>query len=318
VDDLIGRRVAVVLGKGGVGRTSVSFALSLLASQGGQRTLIIETDPERPIAAAYDRRPGLEPVELARNLWALFLGGRESLEDYLGLVVPRAILRAVFASSLYQYFVSAAPGLRELTMMGKVFHEIERRPHSSPPWNLIVLDLPASGQALSMLKMPFAARETFGESIVGSEARAVAAFFRDRAKCAMITVTTAEALPISETLEIHHALEALRLGVAAVIFNRTAARGFEAGDITRMLRRATRAAVLRRPGDLAEIARNELRRRNHERRALAILKRQIGAPIVALSERRGLSGLQLASELAAQLNSDCDVRGSEASSGAPS
>jgi anion-transporting ArsA/GET3 family ATPase len=293
--------VIVTLGKGGVGRTSVATAIGLFAAGQGMRTLVIETDPQRPIAASYGRKPGLEPVALEPHLWSLFLGGQESLEDYLGLVVPRPILRAVFASSLYQYFVNAAPALRELTMMGKIYHETERRPKSMLPWDLLVVDAPASGQALGMVRMPFVARETFGGGIVGSEAGEVARFFRDPAKCAMVVVTTAEALAISETLEIHHALEGLQLATAAVLFNRASTGGFEAGDITRMIARASRKARLKHVTELAEIARADLRRRNQERRALGIIQRQIAAPVARLSEHRGLWGRNLGAALAAEL-----------------
>jgi anion-transporting ArsA/GET3 family ATPase len=291
----------MTLGKGGVGRTSAATAIALFAAGRGMRTLVIETDPQRPIAAIYGHKPGLEPVALEARLWSLFLGGQESLEDYLGLVVPRPILRAVFASSLYQYFVNAAPALRELTMMGKIYHEIERRPKSKPPWDVLVVDAPASGQALGMVRMPFVARETFGGGIVGSEAAEVARFFRDPARCAMVLVTSAEALAISETLEIHHALEQLQLATAAVLLNRTTSGGFEAGDITRMLTRASRNARLRHATELAEIARADLRRRNQERRAMGIIQRQIAAPIAKLREHCGLSGRQLGAALAAEL-----------------
>jgi anion-transporting ArsA/GET3 family ATPase len=264
------------------------------------RTLLIETDPERPIAATYGHKPGLEPLELEPHLWALFLGGQESLEDYLGLVVPRPILRAVFASSLYQYFVNAAPALRELTMMGKIYHEVERRPKIKPPWDVIVVDAPASGQALAMIRMPFVAREVFGDGIVGSEAGEVAGFFRDPAKSAAIVVTTGEALMISETLEIHHALEQLQLATAAVVFNRAAMAGFQATDISQMMQRGMRDSYLKNLPELAEIARAELKHRNRERRAIGILDRQIKAPIVVLPERRGLAGRKLAAALADQ------------------
>jgi anion-transporting ArsA/GET3 family ATPase len=302
-DDLLRRRVIFVLGKGGVGRTAASAAVALVAAARGMRTLIIETDPQRAIAATYGRKPGLQPVVLESHLSALFLGGQESLEDYLGLVVPRPILRAVLASSLYQYFVNAAPALRELTMMGKIYHEIERRPKDQEPWDLIVVDAPASGQALGMLRMPFAARQSFGEGMVGSEAGEVAGFFRDAVKCGLAIVTTAEALAVSETLEIHHALEQLQLATAAVIFNRASAGEFEATDITRLMRHGARNDQLKHLVELAEIARAELRRRTRERRAIGILQRQIKAPIALLQERRGLAGRPLAAALAAQMQS---------------
>jgi anion-transporting ArsA/GET3 family ATPase len=265
------------------------------------RTLVIETDPQRPIAAIYGQKPGLEPVQLESHLWSLFLGGQESLEDYLGLVMPQAVLRAVFASSLYQYFVHAAPALRELTMMGKIYHEIERRPKSKLPWDVLVVDAPASGQALGMIRMPFVARETFGSGIVGSEATEVARFFRDPAKCAMIIVTTAGALPLSETLEIHHTLKDLQLATAAVLFNRTSSGAFETGDVTRMMTAASRNPRLKDVEELAEIARGDLKRRNQERRAIGMVQRQIGVPIAKLSEYRNFSKHSLGAALAAEL-----------------
>ncbi len=265
------------------------------------RTLVIETDPQRPIAASYGHKPDLDPVALEPHLWSLFLGGQESLEDYLGLVVPRPILRAVFGSSLYQYFVNAAPALRELTMMGKIYHEVERRPKSKLPWDVLVVDAPASGQALGMIRMPFVARETFGGGIVGSEAGEVARFFRDPAKCAMVAVTTPEALALAETLEIHHALENLRVATAAVMFNRISTGGFEVGDITRMTGLASRNTRLRHLRELAEIARADVRRRGQERRALGLIQRQIAAPVATLNEHSGLSGRQLGAALASEL-----------------
>jgi anion-transporting ArsA/GET3 family ATPase len=293
--------VIVTLGKGGVGRTATSFAIALFAARRGMRTLLIETDPERPTATVYGHKTGLEPIPLEPHLWALFLGGQESLEDYLGLVVPRPILRAVFASSLYQYFVHAAPALRELTMMGKIYHEIERRPKSKPPWDLIVVDPPASGQSLAMLRMPFAARETFGDGIVGREAGEVARFFRDPAKSAMVVVTTSEALVLSESLEIHRALEQVEMTTAAVIMNRAVVTGFEAADVTRIIRRRARHTQSEQLTGLTEIARAALKQRNRERRAIGILERQINAPIARLFEQRDLAGRQLATALADQL-----------------
>jgi len=299
IDHLLRRRVIVTLGKGGVGRTSVSAALALVAAGRGMRTLVIETDPARPIASTYGKKPLLEPLELTPRIWALFLGGQASLEDYLSQVVPRPILRALFASSLYRNFVHAAPGLRELTMMGKIYHEIERRPTSRLPWDLLVVDAPASSQAVAMLGMPGAVRETFGNGIVSREAAAVDAFFRDAAKCAMIVVTTAEALAMAETLELHHALQKIAVTTAAVIFNRTATAGFEAGQIARLLRRSD--TNLEYVAELAEVARAELRRRNRERRAIGLAQRQIQAPVAVVMERRSLSGRKLAAAVAAQL-----------------
>src|SRR5260370_41239048 len=168
------------VGKGGGARARVSRAFAAYAARKGMRTLVMESDPHTPVAASYGANASYVPVELAPNLWSMHLGGRESLEEYLSLVVPRPILRAVFMSSLYQYFVDAAPAVRELTMMGKIFHEIERRPASGsePEGNLIVFDAPASRQALRIIPMPVAAAETFRASVVGRGADNGGGFLR--------------------------------------------------------------------------------------------------------------------------------------------
>ena len=311
LDGLLAHRLVAILGKGGVGRSSISAAIAAMAAERGKRTLIIEADLRGPVAVSYGKTPGFKPVELKPNLFGMTLGGQESLEDYLGLVMPRTILRAVFASSIYQYFVHAAPALRELTMMGKVFHEIERRPASLKRWDLVVFDMPASGQALSLIRTPFAARETFGDSVVGREARNIANLIGDRAKCAMVAVTTAEALALAETLELNRTLATLKIDTAAIFFNRTSPAAFEATDVARMIRRGSRSAELQHLETLAEIARAELQRRTRERRALAILRRQVGCEVIEIDDCRRLSGMALTTRLSEQMQLHDEGTGGE-------
>jgi anion-transporting ArsA/GET3 family ATPase len=301
IEQLLKRRLLVVIGKGGVGRSSVSAALAALANRRGARVLIIEADLHTPIAVGYGKPAGFDPVELQPGLYSMALRGQESLEEYLSFVVPKPILRAVVKTSLYQYFVQAAPAVRELTMMGKVFHEIERRDPSLPSWDLVIFDTPASGQALSMIRMPLAARETFGEGMVGREASAIGQLLRDRAKCGIVAVTTAEALALKETLESYRSLGELQLATAAVFFNRISAATFDTADIDRMMRRYN-DAVEGGLDDLAHAARAELKRRSRDRRALALLRRGIASPLIALTEEAEPTAKALFGALSVQLD----------------
>ena len=155
------------------------------------------------------------------------------------------MLKAVVASGAYRYFVEAAPGLRELIMVGKIYHELEYRP-PSPPWDLVVRDVSATGQALSVLRMPLVARETFGAGIVGRTAARVSGLLRDPARCGVVLVTSPEPFAVSETLETHAARNTLGLDVAAVIFNRTRRLGFDAHAVARLGRGGRRCAPPRR------------------------------------------------------------------------
>jgi anion-transporting ArsA/GET3 family ATPase len=313
IDQLLKHRLLVVIGKGGVGRSSLSAALAILAAGRGLRVLIIEADLRTPIALSYGKSPGFEPVELLPRLHAMALLGQESLEEYLSFVVPKPILRAVMGTSLYQYFVQAAPAVRELTMMGKVFHEVERRAAPLPPWDLVIFDAPASGQALSMIRMPFAARETFGEGMVGREATAIGQLLRYSAKCAIVAVTTAEALALKETLECYRAVRELDVATAAIFFNRISPATFDTADIARMMRRYASDGAVEGLDDLARMARLELKRRARERRALTLLRRGIACPVIKVVEDGGSSAALMFEALSAQLKIvNCDRSGTVA------
>ncbi len=280
IDQLLSRRVLIVLGKGGVGRTSVSAAISTLRAAEGAKVLAMEHDRLGPLAMALGGRPSLDPVETAPGLWTMLLDGQHQLKEYLGTVVPsRALLEAVVRSRSYRYFVDAAPGLRELIMIGKIFHELERRP-PTPPWELIVLDAPATGQALGWLQMPMVAHETFGLGVAGGEARNVARLLRDPARCGVVLVSSPEPFAVSEALETHAALRELGVGVAAVIFNRSRAPHID---------------------QLAALARAELGRAARQRRAIALIARRTGAPVIELGECDCTGAAETVHELAGQL-----------------
>ena len=126
---LLDRKLVFVAGKGGVGKSTVSTALALSAVRRGKRVLLVGLDFEdRGRTIAGLREPeGNAPVEVMPGLFRQNVEGRAALEEYLHLIVPvRRVLRTVFDSKLYQYFVAAAPGLKELMTIGKIWYEAER------------------------------------------------------------------------------------------------------------------------------------------------------------------------------------------------
>ena len=300
------KRALIVVGKGGVGRTSIAGALAIARARETARVLALEYDRTGALAAALGRRPSLDPIEAAvPGVWTSVLDGAHQLEEYLATVVPsRTMLKAIIGTGVYRYFVEAAPGLRELIMIGKVYHELEYRP-PSPPWSGIVLDAPASGQALNVLRMPIAARETFGSAIVGFTAHKVAEFLRDPARCGVVLVTSPEPFAVSETFETHAALNQLGIGVAAVVFNRIRQPRFDARAVARVARRVP--AEISEADVLTSLAQSEIRRAADERRALRLVRRRIPSPVFALAERRGTAGPELIRELATRLSDGHDI-----------
>ncbi len=300
--ELLRRRVVFLLGKGGVGTTSVSAALALAASDSGNSVLAMEADTRAPMANAFGVKHAFEPVMVSERLFVMVLEGRHALEEYLKLVIPaRAVMRAVFSSRLYQFFVNAAPGLKELMMLGKIYYEAERKFGGRDHWDLIVVDGPASGQALSLLKMPTAAQQTFGDSVVGREAGNISRALRDDRETAVVLVTTPEPLPISETLETAETLRETGIKPAAIIFNRSRTPNFSGRDVAKLKEHLIATGKASDAEYLGKIAKAELDRASQAEKALAQLRAETSAPIIELPLLRGVSGSELVRALAQNL-----------------
>src|SRR5438477_613582 len=226
---LVERRLHFVVGKGGVGKTTVAAALALTLARRGRRTLGVEMEPGGRLA-------GLLGPEVRAGLHVLHIDGRAALEEYLGLIIPvKRLLATVFSSKLYQYFVAAAPGLKELMTVGKIWYEATREEAGRPCWDAIVVDAPATGHSLQYLRMPQAAREAFGAGLVQREATKITGLLRDRQTTAVHIVTLAEETPVTETLETRTQLvEALGLPLGFVIANRVHRRRFSPAVLERL------------------------------------------------------------------------------------
>jgi anion-transporting ArsA/GET3 family ATPase len=235
------------VGKGGVGKTTVAASTALAFARYGKKTLLIEFD-ENTRAARLLGLPALEndhrePRPFSPSLSVLSTGGAVALEEYLRLIIPlKPLLRAIVESRAYQYFVAAAPGLKELLTMGKVWYE-ERKcalQTEQPLWDILLVDLPATGHSLQYLQMPHAAHEAFG-GIVGYESDRILSLLRDPEKTAINFVTTADELAVSETQDAYQqVVRKLRLPIGALFINRLHQAPLSARAIADM--RAVRSA----------------------------------------------------------------------------
>ncbi len=140
------RKLVVVTGKGGVGKTTVSAALGLLGAQRGLRTIVAEVSPSLadPGSAVSDdegagRLAALlghpEPLphgvetQLRERLWGLSIDRDRVLAEWLRAVGGRVPARLLTSSGSFQHLVAATPGGREMLSAIKVWELAEgRRP----------------------------------------------------------------------------------------------------------------------------------------------------------------------------------------------
>jgi anion-transporting ArsA/GET3 family ATPase len=231
------RRLQFVVGKGGVGKTTVTAALARVAVRQGRRTLAVEMESGGRLARLLGgtEGDGYTPRAVTPDLHVMTIDGRAALEEYLGLVIPvKRLLSTVFSSRIYQYFVAAAPGLKELMSVGKIWYEATRTEAGRPAWDAIVVDAPATGHSLQVLRMPEAARQTFGAGLVQREATKIMDLLRNAETTAVHLVTLAEEMPVAETLETCAELVKLGLPLGAVIVNRVHRRRFPDDVVARV------------------------------------------------------------------------------------
>ena len=226
---LLRKRVLFFTGKGGVGKTTVASALALAAARAGKKTLLVEIGDNqraaRLLGLPAQDNPTNIPQEFSPALSVLSTSGATALEEYLHLIIPvKRLVRLLVESRPYQYFVAAAPGLKELLTLGKIWYEERRRKNADirqPRWDLLIVDLPATGHGLQYLTMPRAAHDTFQDGVIHREAERIAAWLQNPETTAINMVTVAEELPVSETQEIYRQLaDTMHLPLGLLFVNR--------------------------------------------------------------------------------------------------
>ena len=224
--DLLQRRLVFTVGKGGVGRTTVTLGIALEAARRGQRVLVVELEGARGLEAALAvQREQVHPPAWLDRIEYMMIDGRRALEEYLGLIIPvRRLLKTVFSSNVYQYFVAAAPGLKELMAVGKLWYEAEQRSPgdaagATGAHQLVLVDGPATGHSLQYLRMPQAALEAFPAGLVHREAERVVGLLHDPEATGIVVVTLAEEMPTNETFEMVRGLDDLGMHTATLVVN---------------------------------------------------------------------------------------------------
>jgi anion-transporting ArsA/GET3 family ATPase len=233
------RKLLVVTGKGGVGKTTLSAALGLLAAERGLRTIIVEVGEQsrlRGLFGAPEPEPGAE-CELQGGLWNLSLDPDQALLEWLQSLGGRVSGRVLASSSTFQYFAAAAPGARELVTMVKVWELTQARRWRGRRrgYDLVVLDAPATGHALGLLGAPRTFEAIARVGPIASQAQRLQELLQDESRCDYLAVAHASDLAVTETLELQQRLdEQLERELRAVIVNGVLPQRFNGEELGRL------------------------------------------------------------------------------------
>ena len=214
---LLNRRLLIVGGKGGTGKSLVSASLAELAAFRGLKVLLIAADGSPGAAALFDVDPEHEPIEVARNLSVLQIESEASLQEFVKLQLGALGAVAGPVARAFNFVADAAPGVSELLLVGKYAHEVR-----SGSWDLVVVDAASSGHLLGELAAPSNVAEIAPIGRLARETGWIIDLLNDPGVTGVINVTLAEEVPVSETIEFVGRLSSdTPANLGAVVVNRT-------------------------------------------------------------------------------------------------
>jgi Mrp family chromosome partitioning ATPase len=201
--------VVIVAGKGGVGKTTVTATLALVASRAGLRVLIVEVEGKSGLPAMFGA-PALEydEITLTDGVAARFLTPDAALVDYLVHHGMKRISKRLAQSGALDVVATAVPGMKDILVLGKVKSLSEQR-----DYDLILVDAPAAGHAITFLLSARGLLDAVRVGPVRKQAQDVVELLSDPARCEVLLVTLPEETPVNEVIDTAFAVED-RAGVA--------------------------------------------------------------------------------------------------------
>jgi Mrp family chromosome partitioning ATPase len=216
--------LVIVAGKGGVGKTVVTATLARAAALSGLTTLIVEVEGKSGLATMFGQ-PALEYDEAvlsagggpdgAADVRARTLTADAALLDYLREHGLSRISKRLVQSGALDVVATAAPGIKDILVLGKV-KQLERGRQA----DLVVLDAPAAGHAITFLQAASALLDTVRVGPINTQAREVLEMLSDHERCQVMLVTLPEETPVNELVDTAFNLEdRVGVGLGPVVVN---------------------------------------------------------------------------------------------------
>ena len=281
---LLDKRILLVTGKGGVGKTTVAAALAEAGARAKRRVLCAEvwSDASSPhtqtplMRALGVGRASESPTPVRPGIDAVLLTPTQGQRQFLHQVLPRFLVDAALRAPAIRRFLAAAPALPEMGLMYQLLELLRRRsPDGGALYQTCVVDAPATGHALALAQIPALLLEVIPSGRVGATAREGLSVLTDPESTGVVAVTLPERLPVGETLELCEGLTRHHVPVAAVVANRVPEDPFEPAE---------RAAIESLLGRGAVGGARLVRRIDAARAALETLGRQISTQILRVPE----------------------------------
>jgi anion-transporting ArsA/GET3 family ATPase len=176
------------------------------------RTVVAEVasrDDISQLLSGTGARP-FDERSVADGLHHVTIDPQHAMEEYLVNQLPsRALAETLGRSRTFSYLAAATPGMRELLTVGKAWElaQEERRViGGGDPYDLVILDAPATGHGVAVLSAPRTFADAARVGPVARQGRIIHDMLTDPARTAVVAVATPEEMPVNETLALRDAL----------------------------------------------------------------------------------------------------------------
>ena len=206
VDELLAPKVLIVSGKGGVGKTTVSAALAVVAARSGLKVCIAEVDRKGTLPKLFGGADlTYDPREMSPDIWGMNIVPDEALAEYLDVQYHMKRFSRVFTTTHFvDYITTTAPGLKDILVLGKIWYLEQDR---GEQFDTIIVDAPAAGHMLTFLSAPMGLSDALRVGPVRKQSDWLIEMLKDPARTRVHLVTLPEEMPVTETLETSVALE---------------------------------------------------------------------------------------------------------------
>jgi anion-transporting ArsA/GET3 family ATPase len=218
LDEFLAPRILIVSGKGGVGKTTIAAALALVAARAGRKVCVAEVDRKGSLAKLLGGGPvGYEPEELSPGVWGMGIVPEDALKEYLDVQYHMKRISRLFTNTHFvDYITTAAPGLKDILVLGKIWYleQGRRSGGGRQDFDTIIVDAPAAGHMLTFLAAPMGLANMVSVGPLKRQSDWLVEMLRDPKRTRAHLVTLAEEMPVSETIETFDALQS-RIGIDA-------------------------------------------------------------------------------------------------------
>ena len=144
-------RIILYLGKGGVGKTTISAATAVRSAAQGKRTLVVSTDLAHSLADCFNTPLSSEPTELASNLWAQEVNVLDEMRHSWSKVQAKLseLLRKRGLDSVMAEELALIPGMDEIVSLLNIYRNAR-----DGDFEVVIIDAAPTGETIRLLSMP--------------------------------------------------------------------------------------------------------------------------------------------------------------------